>query len=148
MEVLYKDFIISNDKDKINNQVVLDYLQRSYWANQRPSERILKSIETSKCFGVYHDDRQIGFARVVTDEATIFYLCDVFVLEEYQGLGIGKKLIEVIVSSEEYAGMKGILATRDAHGLYEKYGFEKDPESYMRRTASGSKPSLPENEKG
>jgi len=133
MEVLYKEYLISDDKDKINRKVVLDFLARSYWANKRPPERIIRSIENSHCYGVYHQDNQIGFARVVTDEATFYYLCDVFVLNEYQGQGIGKKLIEIITNSEKYEWMTGVLGTLDAHGLYEQYGFEKDSDRFMRR---------------
>lgn len=133
MEIVYKDYLISDDKTKINRQIVLDFLAQSYWANKRSPERILKSIDHSHCFGVYHDSEQVAFARVVTDTATIFYLCDVFVLDDYRGQGIGKKLVEVITSAEEYEGMSGILATQDAHGLYEQYGFARDSERFMRR---------------
>ncbi|RXZ77436.1 N-acetyltransferase [Paenibacillaceae bacterium] len=133
MEVLFKEYVITDDKNRINRKVVLDFLAQSYWARRRPTERILKSIENSHCYGVYHKDQQIGFARVITDEATVFYLCDVFVLNEYQGQGIGKKLIEIIINSKEYEWMTGILGTLDAHGLYEQYGFEKDSNRFMRR---------------
>ncbi|WIV20245.1 GNAT family N-acetyltransferase [Paenibacillus polygoni] len=137
MEVLYKDYLISDDREKINRRVVLDFLADSYWANRRPPDRIIKSIENSHCFGVYNKENQIGFARVVTDRATIYYLCDVFVLEEYQGQGIGKKLIEIITNSEEYEWMTGVLGTMDAHGLYEQYGFERDTDRFLRRTPQG-----------
>lgn len=137
MEVMYKDYLISDDREKINRKIVLDFLADSYWANRRPPERIIKSIENSHCFGVYHKENQIGFARVVTDQATVYYLCDVFVLEEYQGQGIGKKLIEIITNLEEYEWMTGILGTLDAHGLYEQYGFERAPDRFLRRTPQG-----------
>jgi GNAT superfamily N-acetyltransferase len=83
------------------------------------------------CIGVYLLDKQIGFARVVTDGATMYWLCDVLVDEAHRGCGIGKKLIDSIVNWEKLQGMGGILATRDAHGLYEKYGFGK--KEMMRR---------------
>ncbi|OAB38386.1 GNAT family N-acetyltransferase [Paenibacillus glacialis] len=139
MEVLYKDFLISDDKDKINRQFVLDYLAQSYWANRRSPERILKSIDSSHCYGVYYNDNQIGFARIFTDGATMFYLCDVFVVQEYQGQGVGKKLVEIITSSQEYEWMTGILGTLDAHGLYEQYGFERNSERFMSRPPQGRK---------
>ena len=97
------------------------------------TQNILKSIENSDCYGVYHHESQIGFARVVSDEATVYYLCDVFVLKDYNGQGIGKKLVEVIVNSEKYKSLKGFLGTLDAHGLYEQYGFVRDSERLMRR---------------
>ncbi|GGG15212.1 GNAT family N-acetyltransferase [Paenibacillus abyssi] len=137
MEVYYNEYFISDDKSKIDYDVVIGYLQRSYWASKRSPERIKQSIDHSKCIGVYLGDLQIGFARIITDEATMFYLCDVFILEEYQGKGIGKKLIETIVHAEEYEWMTGILGTLDAHGLYEQFGFVKDSERLMRRTAQG-----------
>ncbi|MCM3783526.1 GNAT family N-acetyltransferase [Neobacillus mesonae] len=133
MDVYYKDYLFSDNKDKIDRQVIMKFLAQSYWAKHRPPERILKSIDNSTCYGVYDQNKQIGFARVVTDEATVYYLCDVFVLEEYQGQGIGKKLIEVITNLKEYEWMTGILGTLDAHGLYEQYGFERDQERFMRR---------------
>ncbi|MBP2249036.1 MULTISPECIES: GNAT family N-acetyltransferase [Paenibacillus] len=139
MEMIYKDYLISDDKSKLDKQVILDFLVQSYWANRRPQERILRSIENSHCFGVYHNDKQIAFARVVTDNATVYYLCDVFVLKEYQGQGIGKKLVEQIVNSDEYEWMSGILGTLDAHSLYEQYGFERDLERSMRRIPQGRK---------
>ncbi|MEK5057936.1 GNAT family N-acetyltransferase [Paenibacillus sp. FSL H7-0326] len=80
---------------------------------------------------MYYGDRQIGFARIITDWATVYYLCDVFIDEEYRGRGLGKKLIEVII--EEYEGMMGLLGTLDGHGLYEKYGFMKNTERFMNR---------------
>jgi GNAT superfamily N-acetyltransferase len=139
MEVLFKEYLITDDKDKLNKQVILDFLAQSYWANKRPPQRILKSIDNSHCYGVYHNDLQIGFARVVSDEATVYYLYYVFILNTYQGQGIGKKLIEVIVNSEEYEWMTGILGTLDAHGLYEQYGFERDSDRFMRRLPQGKK---------
>ncbi|MDP4095561.1 GNAT family N-acetyltransferase [Paenibacillus sp. P96] len=142
MEIIFKEFLISDNKEKIDQNVVVDYLARSYWADKRPVEKVLKSIEASKCYGVYLQDKQVGFARVITDGATFYYLCDVFVLEEFQGQGIGKKLVEVIVNSEEYEWMTGLLGTRDAHGLYEKYGFERDAERVLRRVPQSRSGSL------
>ncbi|MBR2566952.1 MAG: GNAT family N-acetyltransferase [Paenibacillus sp.] len=141
MEVYYKDYLITDDKEKIDKQVVLDFLAQSYWANKRPTERILKSIDHSNGYGVYHQGKQIAYARVVTDGATVYYLCDVFVLKEYQGQGIGKKLIETITNLKEYEWMTGILGTKDAHGLYEQYGFERDQERFMRRMPQGRRES-------
>ncbi|MBD7969248.1 GNAT family N-acetyltransferase [Paenibacillus gallinarum] len=133
MEVIFKDYLISDDKSKIDIEVVVEYLTRSYWANKRSIEKIKKSVELSKCYGVYHEGKQIAFARIVTDWATIYYLCDVFVLEEYQSKGIGKKLVESIINSKELEWTTGLLGTKDAHELYKQYGFERNSETYMRR---------------
>ncbi|MFD0675586.1 MULTISPECIES: GNAT family N-acetyltransferase [unclassified Paenibacillus] len=128
-----EDLVISNDKSLLHLDTVFAFLSRSYWANKRSEERIRKSIENSICYGVYLNNRQIGFARVVTDGATMYYLCDVFIDEAYRGQSIGKKLIESIIKSEELKDLTGILGTKDAHGLYKQYDFELDQEKMMRR---------------
>ena len=133
IDVHFNEFRFSDDTTRIDKSAVLDFLSRSYWANQRPQDRTLKAIEHSYCLGVFKDDKQIGFARVISDSATFFYICDVFVSEEYRGKGIGKKLIELIVESDRFDGMTGLLGTLDAHGLYEKYGFIRDPDRFMKR---------------
>ncbi|MFX3632570.1 MAG: GNAT family N-acetyltransferase [Candidatus Pristimantibacillus sp.] len=135
MESIYKDYIISDDKQRVNVQTVIDFLATSYWASRRPEEAIKKSIQNSICYGVYDKERMIGFARIITDGATMYYLCDVFVIEEYRGQGISKKLIEIIANSPELESLTGLLGTKDAHGLYESYGFERDSEKFMRRMA-------------
>jgi len=131
MNHLYEPFLFSDDKSLINMETVLKFLSTSHWANQRPAEKIQQSIQNSVCFGIYDNKRQVGFARVVTDGATIYYLCDVFIDEEYRGRGLGKKLVELI--TKEFEGISGILRTLDAHNLYEQYGFIKDSERFMSR---------------
>lgn len=121
-----KQVLISSDPSLLDLDAIVHFLRQSYWANERSDEKIEKSLEGSTCFGAYYDNRQIGFARVVTDGATVYWLCDVFVDEAYRGLGVGKKLIETITTREDYRNVFGILSTRDAHGLYEQYGFVRD----------------------
>lgn len=135
MESFFGEYTISNDKDLISLDKVCDLLSKSYWANQRSKDKIKDSIKNSICVGVYDTEKMIGFARIVTDYATMYWLCDVIIDEEYRGKGLGKKLIGYITEMEALKGMFGILATRDAHGLYEKYGFQREPEKYMRRNA-------------
>lgn len=132
MEVIFNEFIISDDNSRIDRDIVLDFLSRSYWANKRPQDRTIKAIENSYCLGVFKEDNQIGFARIISDDATFYYICDVFVLEEYRGKGIGKKLVETIVNSDKFEGMMGLLGTLDAHELYQKYGFIREPERFMK----------------
>jgi GNAT superfamily N-acetyltransferase len=115
-------------------------LARSYWANKRPPEKIKRSLQNSICYGVYDGEKMIGFARVITDGATMYYLCDVFILEEYRSQGISKKLIEIITNAPEFEWMTGILGTQDAFGLYEQFGFQKDPERFMKRLPQARKP--------
>jgi len=134
MEVYSDEFLISDDKTLIQPQRVFEMLHKSYWAGERSLETIKKSIEHSLCFGVYQAGEQVGFARCVTDYATSFLLVDVIIDERYRGRGLGKKLIPFILSHELLQGLIGILATRDAHGLYARYGFVPvDPNLYMRR---------------
>lgn len=105
-------------------EVVHGFLRRSYWAAGVPENVVRRSIENSLCFGVYRGEEQAGFARVVTDRATFAYLADVFVLEEHRGRGIGKWLVEVILSHPDLQGLRRwMLATRDAHDLYRRYAF-------------------------
>ncbi|AJY76194.1 GNAT family N-acetyltransferase [Paenibacillus beijingensis] len=134
MNLNFEQFLISDNQELLDLPTIKSFLSRSYWANNRPEERIERSIHSSVCYGIYEDQRQIGFARIVTDEATMYWLCDVFIDEEYRGKGLGKKLVETITRSERFKDLTGILATRDAHELYEQYHFIKDGERFMRRT--------------
>jgi GNAT superfamily N-acetyltransferase len=114
-------------------EIIQGFLSRSYWANTRTIEKIEQSIENSLCFGVYEGNRQVGFARVVTDYATMYWLCDVFIDEEYRGKGLGKKLVSHITEFEPIKNLTATLATKDAHELYEQYGYTKEPDRFMRR---------------
>jgi len=136
MEVTFKDFLISDDKGKLQIDKICKLLNNSYWAENRPKEIIEKSIANSICFGIYHYEDQIGFARCVTDYATVYWLADVVIDNEYRKRGIGKALMEVVINYEELKGCFGVLATKDAHGLYEQYGFKLIKDRYMRKDAS------------
>lgn len=120
-----ESYSTSTDKSKIDLHYVHRFLTHSYWAEGISIDVVQRSIQGSLCFGVYHNDQQIGFARVITDEATFAYLADVFIDEGYRGQGLSKWLVEVIIG---YPGLQGLrrfmLATRDAHGLYKQFGFE------------------------
>ena len=136
----HKDgYTISTDRSKLQVSVIQDYLaNESYWAKERTLEQTETAIAASMCFGLYNGDRQIGFARVVTDFATFAYLGDVFILPSEQGAGLGKWLMEVISAHPGLQGFRRwVLATRDAHALYEKYGFAplKHPERWMEKAA-------------
>lgn len=126
-----KEYEISTDKKRLDLAMIHDFLAKeSYWAKGIPFEVMKKSIENALCFGVYHEGRQVGFARVVTDCATIAYLGDVFILESHRGRGLGKRLIKTIVDHTDLAGLRlWFLGTRDAHDLYRKYGFKKITET-------------------
>lgn len=120
------DCRIIEGTEQINADDVERLLKTTYWANQRPAEQIARSMRNSSCYGVWSDEERklIGFARVISDYATTWYLCDVVIDPRYRHQGLGKALVSHIISRPEYAGLRGILITRDAHGLYEQYGFE------------------------
>ena len=119
------DFLISTDPDLLDVAMIHDFLtNRSYWAAGRSLEVLTRAIAYSLCFGLFEGERQVGFARVVTDRATFAWLCDVFVLEGHRGRGLGKWLIKSILNHPELQDLRRfLLGTRDAHGLYEQYGF-------------------------
>jgi GNAT superfamily N-acetyltransferase len=133
MKITFDEFTISDDKSMLDIETVFGFLSRSYWANKRSKDRIEQSINNSICFGVYHGSKQIGFARIVTDDATMYWLADVFIDEEYRSQGIGKKFVETIIKSERLKDLMGVLGTRDAHSLYEKYDYTKDNDRFMIR---------------
>ena len=127
-------FTISCDPAKVDVSVVAEYLASSYWARGIPRSTVEKSIGGSLCFSLLDGTRQVGFARVISDRATIAYLGDVFVLPEYRGRGLGSWLVSCVLSHPELAGLRRwILITRDAHPLYGKFGFSSlgRPEGYM-----------------
>ncbi|UJF34957.1 GNAT family N-acetyltransferase [Paenibacillus hexagrammi] len=135
MNRMFREYVISSDKSLLQIDAIASFLRRSYWAGERALGTIEKSIENSMCFGVYHEDKQIAFARIVTDYATMYYLADVYVDEQYRGQGIGKALVQEIIHCEELQGLTGLLGTKDAHELYEQFGFERDAARFMRRAA-------------
>lgn len=118
-------FLISTDKLKLDAASIHDYLSNhSYWSGGIPFETVERSLENSVCFGLYENEKQIGFARVVTDKATFAYLGDVYVLEEYRGRGLSKWLMECVLKHPELQGFRRwMLLTRDAQELYRKFGF-------------------------
>ena len=116
---------ISTDKKKLDIDLIHNYLSgESYWAKGRSKEVVKRSIDNSLCFGVYEDDRQIGFARVVTDCAVFAWILDVFILREYRGKGYSKQLMKTIMSHDSLQNLQRWgLGTEDAHGLYKQFGF-------------------------
>lgn len=127
-------YLISTDKSKLNIKVIHGYLSNSYWAKNRSLRTSKLTLKNSLCFGLYFKNKQIGFARVITDYATFAYLADVFILEEHRGKGLSKWMMEVILNYSELQNLRRwFLATKDAHGLYEKFGFTslKEPEKLM-----------------
>lgn len=116
---------ISTNRADVNLDVVHAFLsQDAYWSKNIPLELVRKAIENSYCFSAFIEDKQVGFARVISDGATFAYLCDVFTLPEFRGRGIGKKLMQTVQAHPELQGLRRwMLMTADAHKLYESYGF-------------------------
>ncbi len=134
---LKKGYAISTDKALIDFKAVYQYLSEdSYWAKGIPAERLEKAISNSMCFGIYKETVQAGFARVVTDQASFAYICDVFILPEHRGFGLSKWLMQTIVGHPDLHGLRRwSLATADAHGLYCQFGFTplSKPENWMEK---------------
>ncbi|MCP4573963.1 MAG: GNAT family N-acetyltransferase [bacterium] len=124
MEWTKGPYRISDDQSELDLFFIASALQRSYWAADRPREIVEQSIRNSLCFGLYQGDRQLGFARVVTDKCTFAWICDVVVDEDQRGAGLGKWLMEVLEEHPDVSGVgQQLLRTRDAHGLYEQFGY-------------------------
>ena len=134
-EQTHGGFLISTNKSKLNIGMIHRYLSReSYWAKNIPLQTVKKSIEGSVCFGLYHLQKQIGFARVITDGAVFGYIADVFIVEQFRGNGLSKWMMKVILDHPDLQGFRRwMLGTKDAHGLYEQFGFAPldNPEIYM-----------------
>jgi len=131
-------YLISTDPSRLNLDFIHQYLsQESYWAAGRSMEIVKKSVHHSLCFGVYSSEEQVGFARIVSDYATFAWLCDVFIDNSRRGQNLGKWLVECVVSHPDLQAVRRILlATRDAHELYRRYGgFEplRSPDRWMER---------------
>jgi GNAT superfamily N-acetyltransferase len=121
------EYEISSDRSRIDVALVARYLSaESYWAEGIPAAVVRRSIENSVCFAAYRGAEQVAFARVITDYATFAYIADVFVLDAHRGAGLGRRLMEAIMRHEALQGLRRwMLVTRDAHGLYEKFGFTR-----------------------
>jgi GNAT superfamily N-acetyltransferase len=127
---------ISNDKTRLQLDVIYGFLSTAYWATGRSREEITTSIAHTDCFGAYLDGQQVGFVRVLSDRVAFAYLMDVFIVPEAQGQGYAKVLLQAVFDQVDYQNVnKWLLITRDAHGLYDKLGFKAlaFPERFMER---------------
>jgi len=134
-QVSQDEYLISTDKKLLNFDLIHGFLSRSYWSPGIPLEIVKHAAANSITFGVYRSGSQIGYARVISDLATFAYLADVFILEEERGKGLSKWLVTSILSAPFLKGLRRwMLATKDAHGLYQQYGFEPldNPDVFMQ----------------
>ena len=133
------NYRIVHGADTMDPGDIVRLLRCTYWADQRPVEQIEKSVRNSSCYGVYLEEAGlVGFARVISDYATTYYLCDVVIDPAYRGRGLGTALVGYIEGLPEYAGLRGFLITRDAHGLYRKFGYEVVNDRVMVKLNKGS----------
>jgi predicted N-acetyltransferase YhbS len=118
-------YLITTDPAQFDGEAIWRFLRTSYWSPGVEREVVERGIENSLAFGLLAPTgAQAGFARVVTDRARFAWLADVFVLEEHRGKGLGVWLVQTVLEHPELVGLRFVLATADAHGLYERFGFE------------------------
>jgi GNAT superfamily N-acetyltransferase len=134
------EYTITTDPAAVDHEAVYTAIVVSYWAEWIPPDLLRRAIEGSLPFSLFAGDRQIGFARAITDRATFAYLADVYVLEEFRGRGLGRWLVETVMAHPELQGLRRfMLVTRDAQGLYERVGFRAlaAPERHMEIVRPG-----------
>lgn len=139
IECRNNQYMISTDQTLLDIDVLHAFLKQTYWSSGIPKEILQNAINNSLCFGVYEEKKQIGFARAISDFSTFAYLADVFIIESYRGKKLSSWLMQTIVSHPQLQGLRcWLLRTRDAHGLYKKFGFSqpKSPENYMEISVS------------
>ena len=136
LETHKADYTISTDPARLDVDAIADMLTRAYWAQGRTREMVARYVQHSLVFGIYYDSQQIGLARIVSDYTTFAWLCDVFIHEDHRGNGLGKWLMQTVHSHPDLQGLRRwMLATRDAHGLYEQFGWTPldNPERWMNK---------------
>jgi N-acetylglutamate synthase-like GNAT family acetyltransferase len=134
-----EEYFINDDKSRLDLNLVHQQITNSYWAKGRTFEEVKRSIDNSICYGVYIANKRVGFARVLSDLTTIAYIMDLFIIEEQKGNGLSKMFLKKILNEARFSSVKKwMLATKDAHSLYEKFGFGKvkNSKKYLERINS------------
>lgn len=150
-ELRQGEFIVSTDPARLDISVIHGFLSRCYWSPGIPENTVRRAVANSLCFGAYHANQQVGFARIISDFATFAYLCDVFVIESFRRRGLSKLLMQAVIAHPDLQGLRRTcLFTRDAHALYAGFGFTPMPDAtrYMERfvPASALYPQNPASE--
>lgn len=127
------EYVVKSGFENMDVQWITKTLQATYWADDRSDEVIEKSLRNSFCYGVFDGEKQVACCRIITDYATTFYLCDVVVEESLRKSGVGSIMMNAVVNDPQFANLRGILGTKDAHSFYEKFGFEKNDKLFMQR---------------
>ena len=133
MEWVRAEYVLTDDKTRLDIKAITRLLADSYWAADRPRSTMEKAMEHSICFGLFCDGQQVGFARAVTDHATFTWVCDIIIHPEHRRKGLGKWMVKCLLQHPELQTITHVLRTKDAHGLYEKFGFQRA--EYMRRSS-------------
>jgi GNAT superfamily N-acetyltransferase len=134
MEWLNGNYVLTDEKERMDLDAICRLLADTNWAGSRPRERTERAFRHSVCFGLFHQGAQVGFARAVTDQATFTYLCDVVIAAEHRGLGLGKWMMRTLLEHPQLQTSTYALRTQDAHGLYEQFGFQ--PAAYLRKSSN------------
>jgi GNAT superfamily N-acetyltransferase len=132
VELRRDNYVLTDDPKRLDLAAVCALLRATYWAADRSAEVIAKAVANSVCLNVWQEDKQVGFARAVTDHSTFTWICDVVVSPDHRGRGLGKWLVESLLAHPELQTITHVLRTADAHSLYERYGFERT--EYLRRS--------------
>jgi GNAT superfamily N-acetyltransferase len=142
ININYQGYVFTTDKSLLQPEAVHKWLsEESYWAPNTTFDLVKTAFDNSYCIGVLKDGKQIGYGRFITDYATFCYLADVYILKEHRGQGLSKKMMDILLNLDWVLRMRRImLATRDAHSLYEQFGFTRltNPERYMAKTQNDS----------
>jgi GNAT superfamily N-acetyltransferase len=133
MELRKDEYTITDKQDSADLDFIHSALNSTYWAEGRPKDVVQKSISNSVLLSLLYETEQVGFARIVSDYATFAWVCDVFIAPEHRGRELGKWLMSCVMQHPAADVTQVILATRDAHGLYEKFGFERREYMFVRK---------------
>ena len=145
MNLTRGEYAVSDDPSRLDFDAIYEWLRATYWAADRSRETMRTAFEHSVCFGVFQNDRQVGFGRVITDRATYNYLCDIIIAPEHRGRGLGKWLVESMLAHPTLQSGPVYLRTRDAHALYRPFGFK---DSQCMRLGAGEDLCLPPGKAG
>ena len=133
MQIIRGEYELTDDKTRFEIAAIHEMLRATYWAADRPREVVERSIEHSLCIGLLRGSKQVGFCRAVTDQATFSWICDVIVHPEHRRRGLGKWMVNELIHHPRIQTRSQLLATKDAHGLYERHGFHFAGQDYLKR---------------
>jgi GNAT superfamily N-acetyltransferase len=134
MYLTQDDYVLTDDRGRLDIDAIMGLLAGSYWARNRSRSAMQKAIEHSICFGLFREKRQVGFARAVTDHATFAWVCDIIIHPEHQRKGLGTWMVKCLLEHPDLQTTTQVLRTKDAHSFYERFGFQRA--EYMRRSSN------------